>query len=197
MGTRTVGVSIPVPEPHGSLLQRCRAGFGDPAAYAIPSHVTLLPPTVTGDSGLPALARHLADVAEDGRAFPLRLSGTGTFRPLTPVVFVTLAEGAAECGALQERVRSGPVRRDLDFPYHPHVTVAHGIAPEALDRAQRELTGFSAAWTVTGFALYEQDAAGVWHTLRDFPFGRPGGAPGGVPHQHGVRPGADTGGRAA
>ncbi len=45
MRTRLIGVSIPVPEPYGSLLQRRRAGFGDPAAHAIPSHVTLLPPT--------------------------------------------------------------------------------------------------------------------------------------------------------
>lgn len=189
-------MSIPVPEPYGSRLQRRRAGFGDPAAHAIPTHVTLLPPTGADDDVLPAFAGHLAAVAERGRSFPMRLSGTGTFRPLTPVVFVTLAVGAPECAALQEHVRSGPVRRELDFPYHPHVTVAHGVPPEALDRAQRELAGFCAAWTVTGFALYEQDAAGVWHTLRDFPFGRPRAAAG-VPHQHGVRPGADTGGRPA
>lgn len=45
MGTVTIGVSIAVPEPHGSLLQERRAGFGDPAACGIPTHVTLLPPT--------------------------------------------------------------------------------------------------------------------------------------------------------
>ncbi|MDI5965833.1 2'-5' RNA ligase family protein [Streptomyces sp. SL13] len=195
MGSRTIGVSVAVPEPYGSLLQRRRAGFGDRAAYAIPSHVTLLPPTEADEDLLPEFARHLAAVAEGGRAFPLRLSGTGTFRPLTPVVFVTLAEGAPDCARLQERVRSGPVSRELDFPYHPHVTVAHGIAPEALDRAQCELAAFSAAWTVTGFALYQQDAGGVWHTLREFPFGRPPGAPAALPHQYGTRPGADAGGR--
>ncbi len=45
MGTVTLGVSLVVPEPYGSLLQRRRAGFGDPAAHGIPTHVTLLPPT--------------------------------------------------------------------------------------------------------------------------------------------------------
>jgi hypothetical protein len=45
VGTVTLGVSIAVPEPYGSLLQERRAGFGDPAAHGIPTHVTLLPPT--------------------------------------------------------------------------------------------------------------------------------------------------------
>lgn len=44
MGTVTIGVSIAVPEPHGSKLQQLRAGFGDAAAHGIPTHVTLLPP---------------------------------------------------------------------------------------------------------------------------------------------------------
>ncbi len=177
------GVSIAVPEPYGSLLQRRRAGFGDQAAHAIPSHITLLPPTEVDAEALRPFSEHLAAVAEAGRAFPLRLESTGTFRPLSPVVFVTLAEGAGECAALQEHVRSGPVTRELDFPYHPHVTVAHGIAEEALDRAQRDLAGFTAAWTVAGFSLYERGADGVWRTLRDYPFGRSPGAPPGVPQQ--------------
>ena len=184
--SRTIGVSIPVPEPYGSLLQRCRAGFGDPAAHAIPSHVTLLPPTDVTSAVLPPLVRHLAAVARAGRAFPLRLAGTGTFRPRSPVVFVTLVEGGPECAELQEAVRSGPVPRPLDFPYHPHVTVAHGIPAEALDRAQRELADFAADWTVTGFSLYERGADEVWHPLREFPFGRPSGTRPAVPQQPGV-----------
>jgi len=187
MGNRMIGVSVAVPEPYGSLLQRARAGFGDPAADGIPSHVTLLPPTEVAAEVLPLFSRHLAGVAAAGRSFLMRLSGTGTFRPQSPVVFVTLAQGAEECGALQEHVRSGPVRRRLDFPYHPHVTVAHGIAEEAMDRAQRELAQFAAAWTVTGFSLYEQGGDGVWRTHREFPFARPPGSAPGLPQQQAGR----------
>jgi 2'-5' RNA ligase len=85
------------------------------------------------------------------------------------------------------------VVRELDFPYHPHVTVAHGIPTEAMDRAQRELADFTAAWSVTGFSLYERDDAGAWHTLREFAFGRPPGAAPAVPQQHGEWHGADAG----
>ncbi|NEE18013.1 2'-5' RNA ligase family protein, partial [Streptomyces sp. SID7499] len=54
MGTVTLGVSIAVPEPYGSLLQDRRASFGDPAAFGIPTHVTLLPPTEAESADLPA-----------------------------------------------------------------------------------------------------------------------------------------------
>ncbi|WSQ11380.1 2'-5' RNA ligase family protein [Streptomyces sp. NBC_01231] len=172
MGTVTIGVSIAVPEPHGSLLQERRAGFGDAAAHGIPTHITLLPPTEVDASMLPAIEAHLGEVAAAGRPFPMRLSGTGTFRPLSPVVYVQVAEGAEACTWLQKQVRdaSGPVARELQFPYHPHVTVAHGIEDEAMDRAFEALADYEAQWPCTGFALYEQGADGVWRKLREFVF---------------------------
>jgi 2'-5' RNA ligase len=173
VGTVTLGVSIAVPEPHGSLLQQRRASFGDPAAHGIPTHITLLPPTEADTADRPEIEAHLARVAAAGRSFDLRLSGTDTFRPLSPVVFIRLVEGAAQCSRLQEQVRApgGPVARELAFPYHPHVTVAHGISEESMDRAQQELAGYDASWTATGFALYEQGADLVWRLQRRFTFG--------------------------
>ncbi|MGW5325554.1 2'-5' RNA ligase family protein [Streptomyces sp. NPDC004014] len=173
MGTVTIGVSVAVPEPHGSLLQQRRAGFGDVAAHGIPSHVTLLPPTEVDEADLPAVDAHLRAVAAAGRPFPMRLSGTGTFRPLSPVVYVCVVQGAEDCAWLQQRIRdaSGPVPRELQFPYHPHVTVAHGIDEAAMDLAFAELAGFRAEWPCTGFALHEQGADGVWRKLREYPFG--------------------------
>ncbi|MEU8585449.1 2'-5' RNA ligase family protein [Streptomyces sp. NPDC048664] len=184
MGTVTIGVSIAVPEPHGSELQELRAGFGDAAAHGIPTHVTLLPPTEVDVGRLPAIETHLAEVAAAGRPFPMRLSGTGSFRPLSPVVYVRVAAGAEECTWLQMQVRdgSGPLARDLLFPYHPHVTVAHGIDEAGMDRAQEELAGYEAQWPCLGFALYEQGQDGVWRKLREFVFG---GAV--VPPQAGAR----------
>ncbi|MEU2439397.1 2'-5' RNA ligase family protein [Streptomyces rubradiris] len=175
MGTVTIGVSIAVPEPHGSLLQERRAGFGDAAAHGIPTHVTLLPPTEVDEADLPAVDKHLTEVAAAGRPFPMRLSGTGTFRPLSPVVYVRVAAGAEACTRLQQRIRetSGPVARELLFPYHPHVTVAHGIEEAAMDRAFEELADYEAEWACTGFALYEQGADSVWRKLREYTFGGP------------------------
>ncbi|NSC23495.1 2'-5' RNA ligase family protein [Streptomyces albus subsp. chlorinus] len=185
--TVTLGVSLAVPEPYGTQLQKRRASFGDTAAHGIPTHITLLPPTEVAASARPAIEAHLAGVALAGRAFEVRLSGTGTFRPLSPVVFVQVAQGGAECARLQERVRDpeGPLARELHFPYHPHVTVAHGIDEEAMDRAHAELADFECAWTATGFALYEQGEDQVWRLEREFPFaqGTPGAQSPGHPGQ--------------
>lgn len=184
MGTVTLGVSIAVPEPHGGLVQRCRLGFGDAAAAGIPTHVTLLPPTEVDADACPEIEDHLAAVAAAGSPFRLRLCGTDTFRPVTPVVFLRVAGGAESCARLQERVRdpAGPLARELPFPYHPHVTLAHGIAEEAMDAAQASMAGYQASWTVPGFALYEQAGDGAWRLQREFRFARtPSPRPGALP----------------
>lgn len=186
MGTVTLGVSIAVPEPYGSQLQQLRAGFGDAAAHGIPTHVTLVPPTEVDEARLPAIRAHLAEVAAGFRPFGMRLAGTGTFRPLSPVVFVQVVEGGAGCTRLQAEVRDpeGPIDRQLSFPYHPHVTVAHGISEEAMDTAFKTLADYAAEWLCEGFALYEQGSDGVWRKLREYPFGA---GPAGFPVQPGSR----------
>ncbi|WP_369208764.1 2'-5' RNA ligase family protein [Streptomyces sp. PU-14G] len=188
--TVTLGVSLAVPEPYGTLLQARRVSFGDAAAHGIPTHITLLPPTEVPASARPAIEAHLAGVALAGRAFRVRLSGTGTFRPLTPVVFVQVAEGGAACTRLQERVRApeGPLARELHFPYHPHVTVAHGIPEAAMDRAFTQLADFECTWTADGFALYEQGTDEVWRLRREFPFAPRPGMPPGPAHSQGPTP---------
>lgn len=173
MGTVTIGVSIAVPEPHGSRLQQLRAGFGDAAAHGIPTHVTLLPPTEVDAAIVPAVEAHLSEVAASGRPFPMRLSGTGTFRPLSPVVFVKVVEGAEACAWLQGRIRdaSGPVARELQFPYHPHVTVAQDVDDAALDAAYNGLSGFVARFAVDAFVLFCREPDGRWVWRTEFPLG--------------------------
>ena len=144
MGTVTLGVSIAVPEPHGSLLQQRRASFGDPAAHGIPTHITLLPPTEADpadrpdDRGAPGPGgrgrRRLRAAAVGHGHVPSALAGR--LRPGS-------SRAPSACSRLQEQVRApgGPVARELAFPYHPHVTVAHGISEESMDRAQRGARG--------------------------------------------------------
>lgn len=173
MSLRTIGVAIAIPEPHGTDLQAYRESYGDPLARAIPTHVTLLPPTPVHDSDLPPIEEHLRKVALAEQPFDLHLRGTGTFRPVSPVVFVQLALGIAACERIEAQVRSGPLSRQLSFYYHPHVTVAHDLSPDVLDRAFTELSGYNARFQVWGFSLYEHGPDGVWRPQRDFPFGQP------------------------
>jgi 2'-5' RNA ligase len=168
--TVTIGVAISVPEPYGEQLERWRAHFGDPLAEAIPAHVTLLPPTEVPAAVLPDVHAHLSAVAGGQMPFQVHLRGTGTFRPVSPVVFVQLAEGVAHCEQLERSVRSGVLARELNFYYHPHVTVAHHLDAAALDRAFATLSGFQARFTVESFSLYEHGQDGVWRPVECFTF---------------------------
>ena len=170
-----IGVAIAVPAPFDADLQRARARSGDPLAASIPPHITLLGPTVVEHGDLDAVAAHLAAVADDVDPFVLLLRGTGTFRPVSPVVFIQVAQGIAQCERLESAVRSGPLAQDLRFNYHPHVTVAHEVADDALDRAFAEMAHYEAQFTVDSFAAYEHGDDGVWRPVRDYPLdgGRP------------------------
>ncbi|MFC4910624.1 2'-5' RNA ligase family protein [Actinomadura gamaensis] len=166
----TIGVSIPIPDPHGAYLQRMRESFGDPLAGAIPTHITLLPPTEVDKAAMPAIEAHLTAVAARGERFRIRLRGTGTFRPVSPVVFVALADGIGGCEAVQSRVLTGPLARELSFPYHPHVTVAHHLPEDVLDRAFKVLAEYRADFEVTGFSLYVHGEDGIWRPHHHFAF---------------------------
>jgi 2'-5' RNA ligase len=170
---RTIGVAVAIPDPYGSELQAWREKFGDPLALAIPTHITLLPPTEVDDRDLAAIEEHLRRVAEVERPFEIHLRGTGTFRPVSPVVFVQLATGISDCERVERAVRSGPLGREIKFNYHPHVTVAHDLCDDLLDRAYDTLGDYEARFDVWGFSLYEHGADGVWRPQRDFCFGRP------------------------
>jgi len=164
----TIGVSIPIPDPHGDYLQERRADFGDPQARKIPAHITLLPPTEVDEEAYAAFRRHCGEVAASHEPFDVVLRGTGTFRPLSDVVFIQVARGVSNCESLEVSLRSGPVSRDLDFYYHPHVTVAHNVTPQAMDRAFEELADYAIAFTVDAFHLYEQGTDEVWRPVHTF-----------------------------
>jgi 2'-5' RNA ligase len=174
---RTIGVAVAIPEPHGSELQGFRESFGDPLATSIPTHITLLPPTPVAERDLEQVEEHLRKVAEAERPFEIHLRGTGTFHPVSPVVFVSIALGISDCERVEGAVRSGPLSRELTFPYHPHVTVAHDLPREVLERAFDELAGFDVRFPVWGFSLYEHGTDEVWRPQRDFTFGQPGAVP--------------------
>ena len=168
----TVGVSIPIPAPFGPDLQDRRASYGDPLARVTPAHITLLGPTEVVTADRPDLEAHLSAAARDVQPFVVVLRGTGTFRPLSDVVFVQVARGISGCEQLELDIRKGAWGGELAFPYHPHVTVAHDVDEAQLDRAFDELAGYVATFEVVSFHLYVQDRGGAWTPVREFPLGR-------------------------
>ena len=127
---------------------------------------------------MPQVEKHLATVAAGADPFVMHLSGTGTFRPLSPVVFIQVATGVSQCEVLERQVRSDVLARDLAFPYHPHVTVAQEVPDPALDSAYDGLAGFAARFPVQSFVLFSRGQAGQWRWRREFRLGEPGPADG-------------------
>ena len=164
----TIGVAVAIPEPWATELQDYRTSVGDATATMIPTHITLVPPTDLEDEQLAEVEGHLADVAAEFGGFRVHLRGTGTFRPVSPVVFVTLVEGISKCEQLAAAVRRGPLDVPLSYPYHPHVTIAHHLPDDKLDQAFRELADFECEFDVAQFHLYVHDAELGWQPTSHF-----------------------------
>lgn len=166
---RCVGVVIGIPDPLASELEDWRASFGDPMAALVPAHITLI--TTTTTTNWTAMLDHVRQVAAEQRPFTVTLSGSGTFRPVSPVVFVNLSSGFDECVSLHRKLQCGPLVRDLPFPYHPHVTVAHDVSSASMDSALTRLADYEASFRVDSMGLYEHDKSGVWKLREDLNFG--------------------------
>lgn len=167
----TTGVAIAIPEPFGSQLQQMRADFGDPMAGSVPSHVTLMPPMQLAREAFDGICTVLQDAAESVGPFPMRLQGTGTFRPISPVVFIAVSEGISYTEKLAKAVQSQLGAEESEFPFHPHVTVAHNLSDEKLDRAYGELSDFACEFQVESFHLYLHSDTDGWCPKREFRLG--------------------------
>lgn len=161
----TAGVLIPVPDPYRALLDRYRRGLGDEPAT--PAHITLLPPTEVDDGTWASLPEALEVVAARHPRFGVRLRGSGTFRPVSPVVFVVVVEGISGCERLEADLRTGTPGAQRRFPYHPHVTIAHDVDEAELDRAFADHRHFEASFEVSSFTLYREHLDG-WRAVREF-----------------------------
>jgi len=166
-----IGVAVPVPVPFAAELQAARERFGDPLATLIPPHITILGPTVVEPDEMPAVHEHLNDVARHASSFLVHLRSSGTFRPVSEVVFVQVAQGIAECEMLERKVRSGPLAQELRFHYHPHVTVAHDVSDAGLNIAFEEMSDYEASFAVNAIVLYECGDDQVWRPVEEYRLG--------------------------
>ncbi len=164
----TIGVSVAVPEPWGSELQSYRVKLGDDEAAGIPTHITLLSPVDVDEALMPEIQAHLEHMAATSASFDVHLRGTGTFRPVSPVVFVNVVRGISDFELLALAVRQGPLGIEAKFPYHPHVTIAHDLDDDSLDQAFEDLEGFDARFTVEHFSLYVHRDGDGWTPVRHF-----------------------------
>jgi 2'-5' RNA ligase len=166
-----IGVVVDLPEPVAGQLRLVRTEVGDTDGETIHPHVTLLPPRLIARERAEEATEHLCRVAARTAPFRVDLAGTDTFRPISPVVFVRVTGPVAELTALQSAVCSGPLDGALVYRFHPHVTVAHRLDDDALDRAAKLLTDYTASFTADSFVVYEKEIDGSWRQRRRIAFG--------------------------
>lgn len=163
-----IGLSIPVPEPWASEIQTARLSYGDEFAEMIPTHITIVGPTAVKIDKIPAVIVQLDNACDQIPKFQVSLSGTGTFRPISPVSFVNVDQGAAECQTLAARANKGLLAQPQRFPYHAHVTLAHGVPDMMLDQAEADFADLHARFTADNLWLYRHHDDGVWRKLCKF-----------------------------
>ncbi len=164
-----VGIVIAIPEPMADELRQWRASFGDPLADVVPAHITLV--TTTEYDDWDATVDHVRQVAGRQASFRVRIRGTGSFRPISPVVYLNVTDGFDDCVRLHRRLQDGPLRRELPFAYHPHVTVAHDVGDESMDKAEDLLRSYDASFDISTMGLYEHENNGVWRLREELNFG--------------------------
>ena len=169
-GQDWLGVVVAIPEPWVTQLTDLRLRLGDLAGSRIPAHITLMPPTPVAREARAEVIDHLRSIASRHSPFRVTLSGTDSFRPVSNVAFMTLAEGASDCTDLAEEIRSGPLDHETRFPYHPHVTLAQDVDDVALDMALDIGATVEASWIVPGFRLDRIAPSGIYSSMALFDF---------------------------
>lgn len=170
-GLQRIGVSIAVPPPFDEELSAARRASGDPLADAIPPHITLLGPTTIATDSMNVICDHITRACHAIDPFDVHLRGSATFRPVSPVVFIQVVQGIAECERLEQAIRRGPLAQELRFNYHPHVTIAHEVHDEALDFAFHTMAYYEARFTVSKIHLFEHGDDDVWRPVQEFVLG--------------------------
>jgi 2'-5' RNA ligase len=137
-----------MPNPHYALVAYVRNPVGDfiqnlrrelhPDLPHLPAHVTVLPPRCLSESLQPTgEAAALESLAESCRCvdpFEITLGDTETFVPVTPTVFIRVAHAAYRLRELHDRLNSGILQSDEQWPYMPHLTIVKmATEQQALD----------------------------------------------------------------
>lgn len=169
-GATALGVVIEIPSPLEGPLRAWRQRYGGDRSALVAPHITLVSGSTTDWD---AAVRHVHQVAARASAFTVRLHGTGTFRPVTPVVYLNVEEGAEACGKLHDELLAGPMRHEVSYGYHPHLTIAHEADDAAMDLAQEELKDESMSFTVDSIGLFGLDDSGAWSLREELGLGGP------------------------
>jgi 2'-5' RNA ligase/N-acetylglutamate synthase-like GNAT family acetyltransferase len=169
-----LGVVVLLPERVSTEVDGLRRGCGDAALGMVPPHITLVPPINVRAADLDAavaVVRRAATVVDGPLAF--ELGPPATFAPLTPVLYLSVGGDVERLAAVRQAVLAGPLEREAEWDFVPHVTLATEQPAERLAAAVTALADYRATVTVERLFLLREGEDRVWRPLADAPFGPP------------------------
>ena len=177
MGRRRLGVALMIPEPVRTEIDGLRRALGDPALDRIPPHITLVPPVNVRDDDMARAVEVVRRAAGATKPFALTLGPPDTFLPHNPVVFLGVWGFLDRLNALRDRIFIDPLKRDLTWPFVPHVTLADGIDADRAARAVDVLGDYQREVVVESVHLLQERVhergERRWHVVADMPFALP------------------------
>jgi len=149
-----------------------------PAHAHLPAHITVLPPRCLQGSESEAIAL-VERVCEDANPFEVSLGDVENFMPKTPTVFIRVAFAAYRLRELHDKLNTGPLTYDEQWPYMPHLTIAKVDTMEyaacALEIARQRWGTFSdprKVWIEELTFVREGDNSNTWIDLAPIPLGK-------------------------
>ena len=159
-----------LPEPLAGFVDALRREV-QPGSTAR-GHVTLLPPRPILSS-VTQVCEEIGAVLEGERSFDVHLGQVCVF-PASGVVHLAIGQGSATLIRLHRVLNRGACEHMEMFYYHPHVTAAQGLAPEAVTKATeiavarwRGYTG-PRVFAVETVTLVQNVVGDEWRNLREF-----------------------------
>lgn len=111
-----------VRNPVGEFIEGLRRELL-PGVPFLPAHLTILPPRVLQGSEAAALEM-VEEACRDASPFEVTMGDVETFVPVTPTVFIRVAHAAYRMRELHDRLNTGVLQAEEQWPYMPHLTIA-------------------------------------------------------------------------
>ncbi|PYX84062.1 MAG: hypothetical protein DMG70_07485 [Acidobacteria bacterium] len=131
-----------VKHPVGEFVEGLRREL-HPELPHLPAHLTVLPPRylaagnnrATPPPNEATALETLGEMCRQVDPFEMVLGEVETFVPVTPTVFIRVAHAAYRMRELHERLNSGILSSEEQWPYMPHLTIVKMAAEEQALRA--------------------------------------------------------------
>jgi 2'-5' RNA ligase len=164
-----------VKAPMGEFVEQLRREL-HPGLPHLPAHITILPPRPL--TGSEAEARSFVEeVCREANPFEVELGEVETFVPVTPTVFLRVAQAAYRIRELHDRLNAHGLQCNEQWPFMPHLTIvkmgSDQEAKRALEVAQRRWSEYqgSRCVRVDELTFVRQASGNSWQDLAPVPLG--------------------------